>query len=116
MNLREYRTFNCRVFPYSPRIEERRVVGLKKGTFKYLEPCWITAPAPKYEENAIRAWQMVLDDPDNRMLFARLSTLWEWHKATERGEDPGHVLTHLIELDQADDVWPRAAKFFSRTE
>jgi hypothetical protein len=120
MHMREYRTFNCRVFPFSPRIDvdTRRVVGLKKGSFKYLEPCWITTPAPQYEENAVRAWQMVLDDTDNRMLFARLSTLWEWHKATERGEEPGHVLTHLLELDQAppDELWPRAARFFSRSE
>src|SRR6185503_10014385 len=41
--LRDLRPFNCRVFPYSPRIDDdgRTVVGLKKGKFKYLEPCWI---------------------------------------------------------------------------
>ncbi len=116
--LRELRPFNCRVFPYSPRFEGRRVVGVKKGDFKYLEPCWITTPAPRWENNAVDVWQRVLDDTDNRAFFARLGTLWEWHKAAERGEEPGHVLTALAALDQAgdDDVWECAVRFFSRTD
>jgi hypothetical protein len=116
--LRELRPFNCRIFPYSPRLEGRTVAGLKKGKLAYLAPCWITVPAPQWEKNAVAVWQRVLDDDDNRALFARLATMWEWHKATERGEDPGHVLVALAELDRADvdEVWARAARFFSRTE
>ena len=116
--LRELRPFNCRIFPYSPRIEGHVVAGLKKGKLSYLEPCWITEPAPQWEKNAVRVWQRVLDDADNRNLFARLATMWEWHKAVERGEEPGHVLSALAVLDSCDDdeLWARATRFFSRSE
>lgn len=116
--LRELRPFNCRIFPYSPVFDERRVVGLKKGKLAQFEPCWITTPNPSWEKDAIVAWQNVLDDADNRALFARLTTMWEWHKAVERGEEPGHVLVALATLDNADDdeLWSRALRFFSRSD
>jgi hypothetical protein len=116
--LRDLRPFNCRIFPYGPHVEGRTVVRLRKGKLSYLEPCWISTPAPRWERDAIAAWQMVLDDVDNLELFARLCTLWEWNQACERGEDPGPVLLALSGLDQADDDerWARAARFFQRTE
>ena len=53
-----------------------------------------------------------------RSLFARLATMWERHKAVERGEEPGHVLGALAVLDTCDDdeLWARATRFFTRTE
>jgi hypothetical protein len=115
---RALRTFNCRIFPYSPKLESRRVVDLKKSKLKYLEPCWISVPASKWRDAAIAAWQMVLDDVDNRILFARLCTLWEWNQAVERGEDAGHALVALASLDvhNDDEVWARTERFFSRKD
>ena len=115
---RDLRTFNCRIFPYSPKIENKQVVDLKKSKLKYLEPCWITVPAPKWRDAAIDAWRRVLDDVDNRLLFARLCTLWEWNQAVERGEDAGHALTVLASLDVNNDeeVWARVTRFFSRKD
>lgn len=114
--LRELRPFNCRIFPYGPDVDGRRVAGLVKGRQSYLEPCWITAPAPRWREQAMEAWQRVLDDDDNRDLFARLCTLWEWNRDVEEGRDPGPVLLALSGLDAADDDerWARAARFFKR--
>lgn len=116
--LRELRPFNCRIFPYGPNVVGQRVEGLRKGRMSYLEPCWIEKPAPQWEEAAIEAWQLVLDDPDNRDLFARLCTLWEWNQALERGEEPGPVLLALAGLDAADDDerWARVGRFFRRSE
>jgi hypothetical protein len=116
--LRELRPFNCRIFPYGPVVEGRKVTGLLKGKQSYLEPCWITVPAPRWRDDAIAAWQMVLDDEESRDLFARLCTLWEWNQALERGEDPGPVLYALSGLDAADtdERWARAGRFFKRGE
>ena len=116
--LRELRTFNCRVFPYSPQLDGRVVVGLKKSKLKYLEPCWIHEPAPRWRDSAVQAWQRVLEDVDSRLLFCRLGALWEWHQATERGEQPGHALAALahISAEDDDDSWARVARFFSRTD
>ena len=116
--LRELRPFNCRVFPYSPRLEGRRVVGLKKSRLKYLEPCWIEEPAPAWQAGAVQAWQRVLDDTDSRLLFCRLGALWEWNQASERGEEAGHALVALAQIrpEDDDDTWARAARFFSRTD
>ena len=118
-NARDLRPFNCRMFPYSPRVDDRGVVvGLKKGALKLFEPCWITTPAPAWEKDAVRAWQMVLDDADNVAHFAKLTTLWDWHQAVERGDDPGHVLGALADLADTDDDErrARALRFFSRTD
>lgn len=114
--LRELRPFNCRIFPYGPDVEGKKVVGLWKGKQSYLEPCWIAVPAPRWRTAAVAAWQMVLDDDDNRDLFARLCTLWEWNQAVEEGKDPGPVLFALSGLDAADDDerWARAGRFFKR--
>ena len=58
----------------------------------------------------------MLDDRDNRELFARLFTLWDWTMASDRGEDRGHFLVALTELASVDDdeLWSRAARFFTR--
>jgi hypothetical protein len=115
---RNLRPFNCRVFPYGAKVVERRVVDLVKGKQSYLEPCWIETPGAKWQEGALRAWQIVLDDNDTRKLFARLTTLWEWNRALERGEEPGHVLVALTVLEHANDgeLWARAARFFGRAD
>lgn len=83
-----------------------------------MAPCWITTPAPAWKRDAVTAWQRVLDDKDNRELFARLATLWEWNRAAERGEDPGPVLVALAGLERADEDerWTRCARFFSRAD
>lgn len=116
--LRELRPFNCRVFPYSPALEGRRVVALKKSKLKYLAPCWIEVPAPRWRQGAITAWQRVLDDVDCRLLFCRLGALWEWHQASERGEAVGHALQATAAIDGTDeaDTWARVARFFARTD
>ncbi len=116
--LRELRPFNCRIFPYSPRLDGRTVVGLKKSRLKYLAPCWIDEPAPRWGAGAVQAWQRVLDDVDARLLFCRLGALWEWNQATERGEQAGHAVTALAQIsaDDDDDTWARVARFFSRTD
>lgn len=116
--LRELRPFNCRVFPYSPALEGHRVVGVKKSRLKYLAPCWIEEPAARWRAGAVEAWQRVLDDVDSRLLFCRLGALWEWHQASERGEQVGHALTAVagIDADDVEDCWARVARFFSRTD
>lgn len=116
--LRDLRPFNCRVFPYGARVVDKKVVDLVKGKQAYLEPCWIETPGPKWREGAIQAWQLVLDDPDCRKLFAKLTTLWEWNRALERGEEPGPVLLALTTLERADDdeLWALATRFFGRKD
>lgn len=116
--LRDLRPFNCRVFPYGARIVNKKVVDLVKGKQAYLEPCWIEAPGPRWKEGALKAWQIVLDDVDCRRLFAKLTTLWEWNRALERGEEPGPVLLALTTLERADDddTWDLATRFFGRTD
>jgi len=116
--LRDLRPFNCRIFPYGPRIEGTEVKGLQKGNRKHLEPCWITTPAPMWEKDAVQAWQRILSDEDNLVFFARLATLWEWNQAADRGEDPGHVLVALASLEAASpkERWALCARFFSRSD
>jgi hypothetical protein len=116
--VRDLRPFNCRMFPYGARIVDKKVVDLVKGKQAYLAPCWIETPGPKWRENALHAWQLVLDDEDCRRLFAKLTTLWEWNHALEKGEEPGPVLLALTTLESSDDdeLWKRAARFFGRAD
>ncbi len=116
--LRELRPFNCRVFPYSPALEGTRVVGVKKSKLAYLAPCWIEAPAPRWRDGAVAAWQRVLDDVDCRQLFCRLGALWEWHQLSERGQATGHAMQAVAAIDAHDeaDSWARVTRFFSRTD
>lgn len=116
--VRALRPFNCRVFPYGAKVVDRRVVDLVKGKQDYLAPCWIETPGPTWKRGALRAWQIVLDDADARKLYAKLTTLWEWHRAVEKGENPGSVLVGLARFESADDdeLWARAARFFGRTD
>lgn len=116
--LRDLRPFNCRVFPYSPRLEGKSVVGLKKSRLKYLEPCWIEEPAPAWRDGAVQAWQRVLDDIDSRLLFGRLGALWAWNQAVERGEAAGHAMAALAQIraEDEEETWARVARFFSRTD
>lgn len=115
---RALRPFNCRAFPYAPSIEGDRVVGLHRNKLGYLEPCWIERPGYAWARGAIRAWQIVLDDADTRLLFAKMAILWEWNQALERGEEPGPVLLALAQLDATNDaaVWGAARRFFHRSE
>ena len=116
--VRDLRPFNCRVFPYGAKVVDRRVVDLVKGKQDYLAPCWIETPGAAWKQGALRAWQIVLDDPDARKLYAKLTTLWEWHRATEKGENPGSVLVGLASFERADDdeLWARAVRFFGRSD
>lgn len=116
--MRDLRPFNCRVFPYGAKIVDKRVIDLVKGKQAYLEPCWIEVPGPTWRAGALKAWQIVIDDPDCRALFAKLTTLWEWNRALERGEEPGPVLVVLTQLEHIDDDerWARASRFFGRKD
>lgn len=117
-NVRDLRPFNCRVFPYGAKVVDRKVVDLVKGKQSYLAPCWIDTPGPKWKEGALRAWQLVLDDADARRLYAKLTTLWEWHRAVENGSNPGSVLVGLASFESADEdeLWARATRFFGRVD
>ena len=66
----------------------------------------------------MRAWQLVLDDKDARTLFAKLMTLWEWHRAVKNGKNPRSVLVVLARFASADDdeLWARAVRFFARSD
>ncbi len=115
---RDLRPFNCRIFPYGPRIAGNRVVGLGKSTQRYLEPCWIATPAPRWREAGIQAWQMVLDDRDNRLLFAMFGFFWDLSQASARGEtmpDPQGALAALLRQDDAT-LWDRVGSAFHRRQ
>jgi hypothetical protein len=115
---RGIRPFNCRAFPYAPTLEHGKVVGLHRNPVKYLEPCWIQRPGFAWARGAMRAWQIVLDDVDSRLMFAKMGILWEWNQALERGEQPGPVLVALARLDATNEqaVWAATQRFFVRTE
>ncbi len=117
-SVRALRPFNCRVFPYGARVVDKKVVDLVKGKQAYLAPCWIETPGATWRAGAMKAWQIVLDDADCRRLFAKLTTLWEWNRALERGEEPGPVLLLLATLERADDdeLWVLATRFFGRKD
>jgi hypothetical protein len=115
---RVLRPFNCRAFPYAPTLDGDQVVGLHRNKLQYLESCWIERPGFDWARGAMRAWQIVLSDPDSRQLFAKMAVLWEWNQALDRGEEPGPVLLALAQLDMTNDaaVWGAARRFFHRTE
>ena len=112
---RAFRTFNCRVFPYLPVLSGRDVTAVKKSKAAHLGACWIETPAGPWARRAVDAWQRVLDDDDNRRLFARLGALWEWTERSDRGEAVGSSLAILEQILTANDeeLWRRCAAFFA---
>ncbi len=115
---RSIRPFNCRAFPYAPRIVGQRVVDLDRNALRYLQACWIDTPAAHWKQGAIEAWQTVLSDAESLFLFARFGLAWDWNQAVERGENPGPVLPLLAQMKvhNTADNWARAARFFVRTD
>lgn len=71
---REQRPFCCRIFPFRPKLDliNHRVIGLNKAVGAgFDQHCWISEPLPQWHEAAINAWQIVLDDQDNLLFYAR---------------------------------------------
>lgn len=111
---RHLRTFNCRVFPYAPRLERGRVVDVQKGRAARFSECWIDTPGATWRKNAVAAWDQVLADEDCRMLFARFGVIADWTARMDRGEPEQHALVALRVLEDAsdDDVWLWLERFF----
>jgi hypothetical protein len=71
-NIRNYRPFCCRVFPFRPVIDEQdcKVIDIVKASNSYFAPCWITEVLPEWKKVAILAWDYVLSDKDNLVFYA----------------------------------------------
>ncbi len=72
--VREHRLFVCRAFPFRPVLDRDTgaVVDLAKVDNDTFAPCWITEPLADWRERALRAWSIVLEDPDNRRFYSRI--------------------------------------------
>ena len=114
--IREVRPFCCRMFPFRPRIEGTRVVGLLKATGDRLQPCWIERPLPPWERAATDAWSFVFDDRANLEFYARLALLFEMSttEAADPDRSPLALLASLGERPEAE-LWGECARFFGRT-
>jgi hypothetical protein len=77
--VREHRMFVCRAFPFRPVLDGdgAQVVDLVKIEQEAFTPCWVTTPLPHWRERAMRAWQIVLDDADNRRMYSHVVYLRE---------------------------------------
>ncbi len=74
---RQHRMFACRAFPFRPVLHRssRRIVSLAKVDKALFEPCWIIQPDRDWAGRAVEAWEIVLDDADNRRHFGRIQFL-----------------------------------------
>lgn len=73
-NVRSYRPFCCRMFPFRPVVEtdKQSVSDIKKAPNQYFSLCWPTSALPEWKSRAIKAWNYVLSDTDNLKFFARM--------------------------------------------
>jgi len=72
-NIREYRPFCCRIFPFRPVIDEEKeiVTDLVKAKGERFSPCWIEEPLADWRKRAIEAWNFLLSDRSNLIFYAQ---------------------------------------------
>lgn len=116
---RELRPFCCRIFPFRPIIDQNilQVTGLKKATgYGFDQYCWISEPLADWQIAAIKAWQMVLDDPDNLKFYAQHAVFLSKAKrsfAVSTSSLLYQIREELVEMS-VNDLWKCAALFFDQ--
>jgi hypothetical protein len=114
---RALRPFCCRIFPFRPLIDPmaQSVVALQRATGAgFDQHCWVREPLPQWRDQAIQAWQLVLDDDDNRNFYARYALyllLAREHFTVSFSSLLGQVNDRLAELDLVN-LWRTAALLF----
>lgn len=116
---RELRPFCCRIFPFRPIIDQNtlQVTGLKKATgYGFDRYCWINEPLTNWQTVAVKAWQMVLDDPDNLEFYAQQAVFLAKAKRTFAVSTTSllyEIKQELVEMS-VNDLWKYAALFFDQ--
>jgi hypothetical protein len=114
---RHVRPFTCRMFPYMPTLEGDRVMSVHRNRLNYIATCWIDVPGAAWALGAIDAWQMVLEDTDARVMFARLGIMWEWGRLPDQDLHLEAMHNALVVMDEKDRdfTFALAKRFFSRS-
>jgi len=116
---RELRPFCCRIFPFRPIIDQNlfQVTGLKKATgYGFDQYCWVSEPLADWQIAAIKAWQMVLDDPDNLKFYAQYLVFLAKAKGSFAVSTTSllyEIREELVEMS-VNDLWKCAALFFDQ--
>ncbi|MBL8192802.1 MAG: hypothetical protein JNM06_03180 [Blastocatellia bacterium] len=116
---RDLRPFCCRIFPFRPIIDQTffQVTGLKKATgYGFDQYCWINEPLADWQTAAIKAWQMVLNDPDNLKFYAQQAVFLT--KAKENFAVSTTSLLYQIREELVEmsvrELWKYTALFFDQ--
>lgn len=116
---RDLRPFCCRIFPFRPIVDQNtlQVTGLKKATsYGFDRYCWISEPLEDWQTAAIKAWQMVLDDPDNLKFYAQQAVFLTKAKDSFVVSTTSllyQIREELVEMS-VDELWKCAALFFDQ--
>jgi hypothetical protein len=121
-NVRNYRPFCCRMFPFRPLIDQSRttVVDLTKTRNELFSPCWVEQPLSPWRARAIDAWNFLFTDRIYLQFYARYYLCLKKSEtssasfARAMAEDEDFRLS-IIGLDSlsVEQLWRLCAMFFA---